>query len=82
MTTFTETIKQEIRIKIEKLSEHKLLEVLDFVSFLLFKENSHLFEQKKLNTDLDPQKNPLLQFIGAVSHGALAQDIDKEVYGQ
>jgi hypothetical protein len=82
MAISAETIKQEILSEIEKLPEQKLPEVLDFVSFLLFKEGSHASPLPKQTTELNPQDNPLLQFIGAVSHGALAQDIDEELYGQ
>lgn len=81
MATSPETIKQEIISEIEKLPEQKLPEVLDFVSFLLFKESTHTPPQETLNTKLNPPENPLLTLIGSVSHGALAQDIDRELYG-
>ena len=80
MTVSTETIKQKILLEIEKLPDHKLSEVLDFVSFLLVKEDSQLPTPQSQPRTLDPQDNPLLQFIGVVSHGTLAQDIDKELY--
>jgi hypothetical protein len=31
--------------------------------------------------DLDPEKDPILKYIGVVSHGYLAKDIDRELYG-
>lgn len=37
-------------------------------------------ETKKLK--LDPKKDPILNLIGDVSHGSLARDIDKELYGE
>lgn len=80
MALSPEIIKQEIFSEIEKLPEQKLSEVLDFVSFLVFKENSDSAASSKQTSDLNPQKNPLLNYIGAVSHGALAQDIDDELY--
>ena len=40
MTASPKTLKQKILLEIEKLPEHKLLEVLDFVGFLLVKENA------------------------------------------
>lgn len=82
MNTSPATIKQEIISEIEKLPEHKLPEVLDFVSFLVFKESSYSSEQQDVIIKLDPPKNPLLKFVGAISHGTLAEDIDKELYGQ
>jgi Uncharacterized protein conserved in archaea len=30
----------------------------------------------------DPKKDPILNLIGDVSHGSLAKDIDKELYGE
>ncbi|HXG68321.1 MAG TPA: type II toxin-antitoxin system ParD family antitoxin [Blastocatellia bacterium] len=33
-------------------------------------------------TDLDPAQDPILKFIGEASHGSLAKDIDKELYGE
>lgn len=31
--------------------------------------------------DLDPQDDPLLSYIGGTAHGALAQNIDEDLYG-
>ena len=82
MAISAETIKQEIFLEIEKLPEQKLPEVLDFVSFLLFKESSDASPPPNQIAKLNPQDNPLLHYIGVVSHGALAQDIDEDLYGQ
>ena len=35
-------------------------------------------ENEKFNKD----ENPLLELIGGAEHGSLAQDIDKELYGE
>jgi hypothetical protein len=32
--------------------------------------------------DLELGKDPILEFIGGVSHGSLAKDIDNELYGE
>ncbi len=81
-----QNVKQELLREIEKLPEHKLPEVLQFVSFLLFSQNhnfqrnqNHLEHQKKNDTS-DANPDPLADFIGAVSHGALAQNTDRELY--
>lgn len=71
-------LKERLMEELEKLSEERLKEVLDFVGFLRAKEQS---QSSQLSNDLDPQKDPLLQFIGGVSHGSLAQGIDEELYG-
>jgi len=73
-------LKQELQTKLEQLSSEKLREVLDFVSFLL-SQQSHPVDKQQIKADaLTPEYDPLLEFIGAVSHGSLAQDIDDEVY--
>ena len=72
-------LKQKLLAELERLSEEHLAEVLDFVNFLLFKENKITSKAETLPT---PERDPLLNFIGGVSHGNLAKDIDKEVYGE
>ncbi len=69
-------IKQRLLTTIEEIPESKLGEVLDFIEFLLKKERN----RKKGNLDLEPGKDPILEFIGGVSHGSLAKDIDNELY--
>ena len=34
-----------------------------------------------LRMNLDPGMDPILEYIGGVSHGSLARDIDSELYG-
>ena len=71
-------IKQRLLTTIEEIPESKLGEVLDFMEFLLKKERN----QKKEKLDLEPGKDPILEFIGGVSYGSLAKDIDSELYGE
>jgi len=71
-------IKQRLLTTIEEIPESKLGEALDFMEFLLKKERN----QKKEKLDLEPGKDPILEFIGGVSHGSLAKDIDSELYGE
>jgi hypothetical protein len=71
-------IKQRLLTTIEEIPESKLGEILDFMEFLLKKERN----QKKEKLDLEPGKDPILEFIGGVSHGSLAKDIDSELYGE
>jgi hypothetical protein len=59
---------------------------LDFVRFLIFKSTYQPPEVKdspdsRQETTLDPNQNPLLEFIGGVSHGTLAHNIDEALYG-
>lgn len=74
-----EILKERLIKELEKLPEDRLREVLDFVGYLVAKERKEI--TLKPSEDLDPQKDPLLKFIGGVSCGSLAKEIDKELYG-
>jgi hypothetical protein len=68
---------------VERLPEDMLAEVFDFVSYLLAKEERESREEKEEKRKLDPKKDPILRYyIGGVSHGSLAKDIDRELYGE
>ncbi len=71
-------IKERLHTTIEEIPESKLGEVLDFMEFLLEKER----RSTNKRFDLDPVMDPLLEFIGGVSHGSLAKNIDDELYGE
>ncbi len=71
-------IKERLITAIEEIPESKLGELFDFMEFLLEKERRN----SKKRFDLDPGKDPILEFIGGVSHDSLAQDIDSELYGE
>lgn len=71
-------LKQKLFAKLEKLPEDCFAEVLDFVSYLLSKAEK---TPSKKRGDLDPDNDPILNFIGGISNGSLAKDIDKEIYG-
>lgn len=70
-------IRERLRAAIEEVPEGKLAEVLDFMEFIVKKER----QTKERKIDLDPGKDPILSYIGGVSHGSLAKDIDGELYG-
>ena len=76
--TVKEMLKQELVSEIRQLSSYRLQEVLDFVRFLGARP---VPAYKRPEIEVDLTKDPILEFIGGVSHGALAQDIDKELYG-
>jgi hypothetical protein len=48
---------------------------------LLFQEQREPGNGQEQEPELDPDQDPLLKYIGKVSHGSLAQGIDKELYG-
>ena len=68
------TTKQALLKAIEQLSEQQLIEVLQYVQHL-----SHV--QKSMPTELNQVVDLLAEFIGAVSHGSLAANLDDELYG-
>ncbi|MGA7877952.1 MAG: DUF2281 domain-containing protein [Desulfoferrobacter sp.] len=71
-------IKQKLLATIEETPESKLGEVLDFLEFLLEKER----HKEKKTIDLEPGNDPILEYIGGVAHGSLAENIDGELYGE
>lgn len=71
-------VKDRLLASIEQIPESKLGELLDFTEFLLEKER----RQREGKLDLDPEKDPILKFMGGVEHGSLAKDIDSELYGE
>jgi len=71
-------IKEKLITTIKEIPDNKLGELLDFMEFLLEKER----RKTKQRFSLDPEKDPILEFIGGASHGSLAKDIDNELYGE
>jgi len=80
--TAIDSIKQELLRGIDKLPEKRLPEVLQFVNDLLSSQNQS-FYQFQVDENLDrsvADRDPLSEFIGAVAHGSIAQNIDAEIY--
>ncbi|MEN4006012.1 MAG: DUF2281 domain-containing protein [Methanobacteriaceae archaeon] len=74
-----QVLRDAVKDAVERLPEDMLKEVYDFVSFLLAREESKGEEER----ELDPQKDPILRYyMGGVSHGSLAKDIDRGLYGE
>ncbi|PSQ62582.1 MAG: hypothetical protein BRD27_01920 [Bacteroidetes bacterium QH_10_64_19] len=67
--------KAKIVEALDALPEDRQREVLDFVESLRSREDANAEEREP-----DPEENPLLDFIGGVEHGSLAQDIDEALY--
>ncbi len=68
-----ENVRKQLLSAFDGLPEHRRAEVLDFAEFIRAREVG--------KQPLDPKKDPLLTYIGGASHGRLAQDIDRELYG-
>lgn len=78
MMTETEKLVSKIVQEIDKLPEESLHEVHNFVARL---SNGEVSERLKADAAGAPERDPILKFIGGVSHGSLAHDIDRELYG-
>lgn len=66
-------LRQELLTKIQKLPDHQLSKVLQFVNTLP--------TLPQPSTQPVPQEvDPLSSFIGGVSHGDLAHNADAELY--
>jgi hypothetical protein len=76
-------LRDAIKEAVEHLPEKMLAEVFDFVRYLLAKEERERREEKEEGKKLDPKTDPILNYyIGGISHGSLAKDIDRELYGE
>jgi len=73
-----EGLKERLVKELDRLPEERLQEVLDFVEYIIVKESRSL--TSKPLEELDPEKDPILKFVGGVSHCSLAKDIDEELY--
>jgi len=71
-----ELIKERLFTVIEQLSERATKQTLDFTESLLARERIKKSEPKS-----GSKNNPILEYIGGVSHGTLAKNIDNELYG-
>jgi len=69
--TETEALKNRIAQEIGNLPPEKLGDVLNFVSKLTGEE-----KQSNGKRAGAPEPDPILKFIGGVSHGSLAHEID------
>jgi len=78
--TVEQLLKQKLWQEIERLPLYRLQQVLDFVSFLRSRSEYHLSPPEETKPVLDAEADPLLEFVGSISHGSLAQDIDEELY--
>ena len=68
------SIRQRLLTEINQLPESQLSKVLQFVGALQS-------NRQRSAPKTDASQDPLTSFIGAASHGSLAQDVDAELYG-
>ncbi len=72
-----QVLEDVVKEVIGRLSEDKLAEVFDFVSYLLTRE-----QREEKGEELDPEKDPILKYIGGVSVEPFAHKIDEMLYGE
>lgn len=72
----TSDLRQILQQKLNNLPDTQLQAVLQFVNDL-----SVPASESPENTNNQPNSDPLTEFIGAVYHGSLAQNIDQDLYG-
>lgn len=75
----TAPVKQQLLRMLDRLPEDRIQEVLDYVEFLLSKE-----ERRPLSTPgpPEPAQDPLLQLAGSLDTEPFARRIDEELYGR
>jgi len=73
-----QVLEEVVKEALERLSEDKLVEVFDFVGYLLAREKR---EEQAEELELDPKKDPILKYIGGVSVEPFAHKIDEILYG-
>jgi hypothetical protein len=73
--------KEQILAALDDLSAAKQAEVLDFVEFLRTRTKD-VPPVENGEDELNPEDDPILDAIGSVSHGSLAQNIDEDLYGE
>ncbi len=80
MNEYKKQVLDKVKGALEQLSAEKLTEVADFIGYLLTKETR---EEKAEQSELDPQKDPIIQdYIGGVSVEPFAHKIDEILYGE
>ena len=72
-------IKEEIFKELEVLSETDFYKVIDFIKSLRHKTER---QPRKEAVQLDPERDPILEFIGGMDVESFAHRIDEELYGE
>ena len=75
-------IKDEIIKRLDHLPEEGLKEIFDFTNFLLERKREQTLKDSSESSSEEPDQDPLNDYIGGVSNGDLAKDIDAELYGR
>ena len=74
-----QVLEDVVKEALGRLSEDKLVEVFDFVGYLLAREKR---EEQAEEIELDPKKDPILKYIGGISVEPFAHKVDEILYGE
>jgi len=79
----TQILRQRLLVEIENLSAENLQSLLDFAGYLRSKPHHKRvsFLETEQDTNLPPENDPFLNFIGAGDVEPFAEDIDDLLYG-
>lgn len=72
-----ETLRIKLAENVSHLPEDKLQKAFDFIASLLGSNGANYQLQ-----DYPSGRDPLLDYIGGVSHGSLSANIDDDLYGE
>ncbi len=73
----TQVLRLQLLQNIINLPNDRLQKVVDFVKSLLGRKDKF-----SSNEEYPVGRDPLLDYIGGVSHGSLSANIDDELYGE
>ena len=74
-----QVLEDVVKEALGRLSEDKLVEVFDFVGYLLAREKR---EEQAEEIELDPKKDPILKYIDGISVEPFAHKVDEILYGE
>jgi len=74
-----QVLEDVLKEALGRLSEDKLVEVFDFVGYLLAREKR---EEQAEEIELDPKKDPILKYIDGISVEPFAHKVDEILYGE
>ena len=74
-----QVLEDVVKEALGRLSEDKLVEVFDFVGYLLARGKR---EEQAEEIELDPKKDPILKYIDGISVEPFAHKVDEILYGE
>jgi len=76
----TNLLRQSLLSKLDQLPDSEIANVLSYVSFLIYQHNQESPSAPHITDNQENHADPLQSFVGQVSHGSLAENIDTDAY--